>query len=245
MRDESADNVTSTLIGSNSNAVLDVMNANFQMHEAVHYPLYRAADLLTATSTEASTVTYSLSKRVLDIIVSGALLVLMGLAVRLESEGPALYRQRRTGLWGQPFTIYKLRTMVISDDSVHIRHASRDDPRVTRIGSFLRRCSLDELPQLLNVLKGDMSIVGPRPHAVCHDDHYSALIPTYGDRFRCKPGITGLAQISGFRGEVRQLDSMANRVALDNIYIDQWTLGLDIRILLSTLPLMIGDPQAF
>jgi putative colanic acid biosynthesis UDP-glucose lipid carrier transferase len=229
-----------------------MMNANFKIPDAVPYPLYRAADLLTATSAEPSAVTYSVSKRMVDIVVSGALLLLflpllllVGLAVRLESEGPALYRQRRTGLFGQPFTIYKLRTMVVTDDSGPVRQASRDDPRVTRLGSFLRRCSLDELPQLLNVLKGDMSIVGPRPHALCHDDYYAALIPTYGDRFRTKPGITGLAQISGFRGEVRQLDSMANRVALDNIYIDQWSIALDLRILVNTLPLMMGDPQAF
>lgn len=229
-----------------------MMNANLQTPEAVPYRLARAADALMFSKAEPSRVTYSRAKRATDIALAGLLLllflpflVLIGLAIRLESKGPALYRQRRTGLWGRPFTIYKLRTMVQTEPGAAVSHATKDDPRVTRLGSFLRRQSLDELPQLINVLKGDMSIVGPRPHAIAHDDHYSAIIPAYAHRFRTKPGITGLAQVSGMRGEVRRIDGMASRVALDNAYIDQWSWKLDVRILVQSVPLLVWDPCAY
>jgi exopolysaccharide biosynthesis polyprenyl glycosylphosphotransferase len=182
---------------------------------------------------------------VLAILVFLPLLACIALAVRLESPGPVIFRQRRTGYRGRIFTIYKFRTMTVVEDGGDIRHATRDDKRVTAIGSLLRKLSLDELPQFFNVLLGDMSIVGPRPHALSHDTHYGELIPTYGDRFRAKPGLTGLAQVNGLRGEIRDLRCMRNRVAADNLYIDSWSLGLDIAILAKTALIIFRDPQAY
>ncbi len=197
-------------------------------------------------------VATSIGKRLFDILVaSGALLVflplllMLALLIRLDAPGPALFRQRRTGLGGQVFTVYKLRTMTVVEDSGEVRQATKNDARVTQIGAVLRKLSLDELPQLFNVLIGDMSIVGPRPHALAHDQFYGERIPTYDERFRARPGLTGFAQISGFRGEVRELKQMADRVAADNAYIDRWSLGLDLIIAFKTLPLMLRDPNAY
>jgi exopolysaccharide biosynthesis polyprenyl glycosylphosphotransferase len=181
----------------------------------------------------------------LAILVFLPLLACIALAVRLESPGPVIFKQRRTGYRGRIFTIYKFRTMTVVEDGGDIRHATRDDKRVTAIGGLLRKLSLDELPQFFNVLQGDMSIVGPRPHALSHDAHYGELIPTYGDRFRAKPGLTGLAQVNGLRGEIRDLRCMRNRVAADNLYIDSWSLGLDIAILAKTALIIFRDPQAY
>ena len=192
------------------------------------------------------------AKRAFDIVVSLAVLVFVlpllvaaALAVWVETGGPVLFRQRRTGLGGAPFVIYKLRTMHVQEDGRRLKHASRDDARVTRVGAFLRKSSIDELPQLLNVLKGDMSLVGPRPHALGHDLHYAALVPGYGDRFRTRPGLTGLAQVSGLRGEIHELDCMRRRVAADLAYVESWSLGLDVRIALKTLPRLLADERAY
>jgi putative colanic acid biosysnthesis UDP-glucose lipid carrier transferase len=165
---------------------------------------------------------HSWGKRAIDIF--GALLALLiflpllcsiALMVRLESGGPAIFRQRRTGHRGRIFTIYKFRTMTVAEDGGNVQQATRGDARVTAIGGILRKLSLDELPQFLNVLKGDMSMVGPRPHALAHDAEYGEKIPTYVDRFRAKPGLTGLAQVNGLRGEIRDLRCMRDRVAAD------------------------------
>jgi putative colanic acid biosysnthesis UDP-glucose lipid carrier transferase len=179
------------------------------------------------------------------LLVFLPLLLVIALGVRLESRGPILFRQRRTGLGGEIFTIYKFRTMTVMEDSGEIKHVTKDDVRVTPFGLILRKTSLDELPQLLNILKGDMSIVGPRPHAVSHDEHYGALIPSYTARFRARPGLTGLAQVSGFRGEIEDLSCMADRVDADNAYIDHWSLVQDVRIILKTVPLLFRDPNAY
>jgi len=194
----------------------------------------------------------SVGKRALDIFAAlVALLVFLPLllciaaAVRLESGGPVIFRQRRTGLGGQVFTIYKFRTMTVAEDAGEIRHATRNDSRVTAIGGLLRKLSLDELPQFLNVLKGDMSLVGPRPHALSHDEHYGAQIPAYADRFRAKPGLTGLAQVNGLRGEIHDLRCMRDRIAADNLYIDSWSFGLDVAILAKTVLIIFRDPQAY
>jgi lipopolysaccharide/colanic/teichoic acid biosynthesis glycosyltransferase len=173
------------------------------------------------------------------------LLLCIALVVRLESGGPVIFRQRRTGHQGRVFTIYKFRTMSVAEDCGQVRQATRDDVRVTAFGGLLRRLSLDELPQILNVLKGDMSLVGPRPHALAHDDHYSELIPRYPARFRAKPGLTGLAQVNGLRGEIQELRCMDDRVAADNLYIDSWSLGLDVAILAKTVMIIFRDPQAY
>lgn len=197
-------------------------------------------------------VTRSFGKRVID--VTGALVALLlflplliciALAVRLDSGGPAIFKQRRTGHNGRVFTIYKFRTMTVAEDCAEVRQATRGDHRVTAIGAILRKLSLDELPQFLNVLKGDMSLVGPRPHALAHDDYYGDLIPAYVDRFRAKPGLTGLAQVNGLRGEIQDLRCMRDRIAADNLYIDSWSLGLDIAILAKTALIIFRDPQAY
>jgi putative colanic acid biosysnthesis UDP-glucose lipid carrier transferase len=191
-------------------------------------------------------------KRVLDVVIAGSslllflpLLLVVMAAIRLESPGQSIFRQRRTGYRGQVFTIYKFRTMTVTEDSGEIRHATKNDKRVTEIGALLRKLSIDELPQLWNVLKGDMSIVGPRPHALAHDEYYGALIPAYAARFRAKPGLTGYAQINGFRGEIRDPRCMADRVAADNSYIEEWSPALDLAILARTIPLIFRDPRAY
>lgn len=191
-------------------------------------------------------------KRLLDISVAGfalllflPLLLVVSMAIRTESAGPAIFRQRRTGYRGQVFTIYKFRTMTVTEDGGGIRHATKNDKRITPIGGLLRKLSIDELPQLINVLKGDMSIVGPRPHALAHDEYYGALIPAYAARFRAKPGLTGYAQVNGFRGEISDPRGMSDRVAADNSYIEEWSPALDIAILVRTVPLIFADPRAY
>jgi exopolysaccharide biosynthesis polyprenyl glycosylphosphotransferase len=180
-------------------------------------------------------------KRALDLIVSITAIVLslpffliVALAIKLDSSGPVIFRQRRIGLEAKEFIIFKFRTMTVLEDGPVVTQACRDDRRVTYIGKFLRRSSLDELPQLFNVLRGDMSLVGPRPHALAHDDHYRVHIADYACRHYVKPGITGWAQVHGLRGETRSLEQMANRVKLDLWYINNSSPGLDLNILLRT-----------
>ena len=191
-------------------------------------------------------------KRGLDFAVAAAallvlapLLLLIALVVRLETPGPALFSQRRGGLGGKPFVIYKFRTMDVREDGDTIRHATRLDPRVTGFGAFLRKTSIDELPQLINVLKGDMSLVGPRPHALAHDEYYGEKIPAYAERLTVKPGLTGLAQVSGLRGEILGLDCMARRVAADLDYIRSWSVMLDLKLLVLTLTRAPFDERAY
>lgn len=173
------------------------------------------------------------------------LLLLVMVVIQVESPGPAIFRQRRTGYRGRVFTILKFRTMTVTEDSGEIRQATKDDVRVTAVGAMLRKLSVDELPQLWNVLRGDMSIVGPRPHALAHDEYYGAVIPTYAARFRAKPGLTGYAQVNGFRGEINDMRCMSDRIAADNSYIEEWSLALDVAILLKTIPLIFRDPNAY
>jgi putative colanic acid biosynthesis UDP-glucose lipid carrier transferase len=194
----------------------------------------------------------SWAKRAMDILgASIALLVFLpllmciALAIRLESGGPVIFKQRRTGHNGRIFTIYKFRTMTVAEDCDNVRQATRNDSRVTEVGALLRKLSLDELPQFLNILKGDMSIVGPRPHALAHDSHFGEQIPTYADRFRAKPGLTGLAQVNGLRGEINDLRCMTDRIAADNLYIESWSIGLDVAILGKTALIIFSDPQAY
>ena len=191
-------------------------------------------------------------KRLLDVSIAGfalllflPLLLMVMAVIRLESPGQAIFRQRRTGYRGQVFTIYKFRTMTVTEDGGQIRHATKNDDRVTEVGGLLRKLSIDELPQLWNVVRGDMSIVGPRPHALSHDDYYWALIPTYASRFRARPGLTGYAQVNGFRGEIRGARCMSDRVAADNSYIEAWSPTLDLAILAKTVPLIFHDPRAY
>jgi putative colanic acid biosynthesis UDP-glucose lipid carrier transferase len=174
------------------------------------------------------------------------LLVLIALGVKLTSRGPVIFRQRRGGLDNRTITVWKFRTMEVHDELAHgsMPQATRGDPRVTRFGAFLRRTSLDELPQFINVLMGDMSIVGPRPHADWMDDFYRDKIPQYMLRSWIKPGITGWAQICGWRGETDELWKMEMRVQHDLYYIDHWSLGFDLYIIALTL-FRLRSPQAY
>jgi putative colanic acid biosynthesis UDP-glucose lipid carrier transferase len=180
-------------------------------------------------------------KRALDVALAilllvfiSPLMIVVALLILIDSRGPAFFVQRRTGFAGDTINVLKFRTMTVLENGEEVRHAGRNDDRVTRIGRFLRRSSIDELPQLVNVIKGEMSLVGPRPHALAHDAYYGALLPQYARRFRARPGITGLAQVSGLRGEILSLEYMERRVALDNAYIERWSMLLDLQILART-----------
>jgi undecaprenyl-phosphate galactose phosphotransferase/putative colanic acid biosynthesis UDP-glucose lipid carrier transferase len=180
-------------------------------------------------------------KRAIDVAVAAfsllalsPFLLLIAAAIRIDSPGPALFRQRRRGFDNREFVILKFRTMTVMEDSHLIVQAARDDSRVTRVGRILRRSSIDELPQLINVLRGEMSIVGPRPHAVVHDDVYGARIANYALRQHVKPGLTGAAQVVGLRGETREVERMAQRVERDIWYINNWSLTLDLKIMVLT-----------
>jgi putative colanic acid biosysnthesis UDP-glucose lipid carrier transferase len=155
-------------------------------------------------------------------------------AIKLDSPGPILFRQQRLGFNGCSFQIYKFRTMSVLEDGLSAIQARVDDDRVTRLGKWLRRTSIDELPQLLNVLDGGMSLVGPRPHAVAHDNQFDKLVRNYAFRQRMKPGLTGWAQVHGFRGPTTTTDLIERRVEYDLWYIDNWSLKLDFGILLQT-----------
>ncbi len=190
-------------------------------------------------------------KRASDVVLAAVALLLMAPVmiavadlVQRSSPGPILFRQRRCGLDGREFVVFKFRTMTVCEDD-SVTQATRNDPRVTPVGRFLRRTSLDELPQLLNVMEGTMSLVGPRPHAVAHNEHYRKLVSGYMLRHKVRPGITGLAQVNGFRGETATLEMMRQRVDFDLEYVKNWSLGLDVRILLRTLILMLRDRAAF
>ncbi|MDI4658674.1 undecaprenyl-phosphate glucose phosphotransferase [Xanthobacter autotrophicus] len=180
-------------------------------------------------------------KRVLDIAVSGVAMTLLlplfaiiAICIKSDSKGPVIFRQRRNGFGGREFTIYKFRSMSVMEDGTKVTQAQRNDKRVTRVGRFLRATSLDELPQVLNVLFGHMSIVGPRPHAMAHDDEYSTLIAGYAFRHHVKPGITGWAQANGLRGETCEISLMERRIEMDLWYVNNWSIWLDIKIILKT-----------
>ncbi|MEO7055118.1 MAG: sugar transferase [Rhizomicrobium sp.] len=180
-------------------------------------------------------------KRRLDIAVAGLaivlllpLLALVALVIKLDSKGPVLFTQRRTGLGGRVFHIHKFRSMHVMEDGAQMQQAAEGDARITRAGLLLRKLSIDELPQLFNVIAGDMSLVGPRPHAVAHDDYFGARISNYAARFAAKPGITGWAQVNGARGATPTLDSMQARINLDVWYVDHAGLALDLKILAMT-----------
>ena len=162
------------------------------------------------------------------------LLALVAVAIKLDSPGPILFRQKRCGFNGRSFSIRKFRTMFVLEDGPSITQAQFADKRVTRLGAWLRRTSIDELPQLLNVLDGSMSLVGPRPHAVAHDNRFDKLVQNYAYRRRVKPGLTGWAQVNGYRGPTPDAASIKQRVEYDLWYIDNWSLKLDFMILLQT-----------
>ncbi len=195
---------------------------------------------------------HAVAKRLEDLALGSLLLLLLAPAmaviaglVRWDSPGPILFRQKRLGFNNNEFTVFKFRTMVNRPDEPEVPQACRDDPRVTRLGRFLRSKSLDELPQIFNVLRGDMSLVGPRPHALAHNAKYEALIDDYLGRHRMAPGITGWAQVNGFRGETDTLEKMQRRVEYDLAYIDGWSVALDLKILMQTALRVMFDRNAF
>jgi putative colanic acid biosynthesis UDP-glucose lipid carrier transferase len=193
-----------------------------------------------------------LLKRAADLLIGSALLVVAALPmmviaalIKWTSPGPVFFRQRRYGLDGREILVWKYRTMTCCDDGPAVRQATREDERVTPIGRLLRRTSLDELPQLLNVLEGSMSLVGPRPHATAHNEQYRGQIDGYMLRHKVKPGITGLAQVKGYRGETETLEKMERRVACDHQYIREWSLWMDLKILAKTLHVVLAGRNAY
>ncbi len=182
----------------------------------------------------------------LALAITWPIFILAAAAIRLESGGPVFFRQRRAGFNSREFTIYKFRTMIVCEDGrASVRQATKNDPRLTAVGSFLRKSSIDELPQLFNVLRGDMSIVGPRPHAVAHDREWAQAIKFYARRHHIKPGITGLAQVNGYRGETNTDDKIEERVRCDLQYIDNWSFWLDIQIMAKTLVVFAFQKNAY
>lgn len=198
------------------------------------------------------TGTNHLIKRATDIVfslIAIALLspVLLGVAigVKRSSPGPIIFKQRRTGLDGEEILVYKFRSMVTQDNGAVVKQATRGDSRITPFGAFIRKTSLDELPQLFNVLFGTMSLVGPRPHAVAHNEHYRGVVQAYMVRHKVRPGITGWAQVNGFRGETETVDKMAARVHYDLEYLRNWSLALDFKIIARTVRVLFFDRNAY
>ena len=198
------------------------------------------------------TGTNELVKRASDLVIASLIVVLISplllaiaIGVKLSSPGPVLFRQRRNGLDGHEIVVYKFRSMRTLEDGAVVRQATRNDPRVTPFGAFLRRTSFDELPQFFNVMAGTMSIVGPRPHAVTHNEEYRQIIKAYMVRHKVKPGITGWAQVNGQRGETDTVEKMRMRVEYDLEYLRNWSLGLDLKIIVSTIRVLFFDRQAY
>lgn len=195
---------------------------------------------------------HGLVKRGMDLVLASVGLVFLAipmmaiaLGIRLSSPGPVFFRQKRYGLDGEEILVWKFRSMRVMENGPVVTQTTRDDPRVTPFGSFLRRSSLDELPQLFNVLAGSMSLVGPRPHATAHNEQYRSQIDGYMLRHKVRPGITGLAQVLGYRGETDTLEKMERRVECDHRYIREWSLWLDLKILMKTIMVVLRSKNAY
>ena len=193
-----------------------------------------------------------LVKRLSDVGIASAVLLLLSplfvsiaLGIKLTTPGSVIFKQRRYGLDGREIVVYKFRTMYVSEDSGEINQATKNDSRVTPFGGFLRKYSLDEIPQFVNVLKGNMSVVGPRPHAIAHNEEYRKLIKGYMIRHKVNPGLTGLAQVRGYRGETETVEDMRLRVEADLEYLRNWSLGLDLKIIFRTIAVMFTDKKAY
>ncbi|WP_157674153.1 undecaprenyl-phosphate glucose phosphotransferase [Endozoicomonas ascidiicola] len=220
----------------------------------LNYSMTRLGDFPTLDiSCSPMDTANALIKRLEDIIFGFLILVLISpvmaavaIAVKLSSSGPVFFKQQRHGAAGRPVTVYKFRSMQMhAEEGDQVTQATKGDPRVTRVGAFIRRTSLDELPQFINVLQGRMSIVGPRPHALAHNEYYKDLVQSYMQRHKVKPGITGLAQVRGFRGETDTLEKMQRRVECDLEYINSWSLWLDIKIIIATVFKGFVNPNAY
>ena len=237
------------------------MNENIDIHwvpnlislDLINHSVKEMAGLPLLTLSESPLIgNHLLFKAVEDrvlalvsLLLFSPLMIIIAVLIKLESPGPVIFRQSRTGWNGKEFPIWKFRSMKLHKvEDGDLKQATKDDERFTRIGRFIRKTSLDELPQLFNVLAGSMSMVGPRPHAIQHNSEYDKRIRAYMTRHRIKPGITGLAQINGYRGETDTLDKMKMRVEFDMQYINNWSFWLDIEILLKTLPALLRN-QAY
>ena len=237
---------------------LDLVNENVDIHWApnifsinlINHSVKELAGIPLLTLSESPLIgNYRLLKAIEDrliafflVLLLSPLMAIVAILIKLESPGPVIFKQNRTGWDGKVFPIWKFRSMKISQEiEGAVRQAKVDDDRFTRVGKFIRKTSIDELPQLINVLSGEMSLVGPRPHAIEHNAEYSKRINAYLARHRIKPGITGLAQINGFRGETDTLDKMERRVDYDIQYINNWSFWLDMDILLKTIPALIRN----
>lgn len=203
--------------------------------------------LLAANSFKFVAHAQSNTKYLFDFIISLAaiiallpLLLLISALIYFDSGENPIFRQWRTGLGGRQFKIYKFRTMRAHECGNQVKQAQRQDSRVTKLGAILRRTSLDELPQLFNVLKGEMSLIGPRPHAIAHDIEFSTIVSNYGQRFLVRPGLSGLAQVNGARGPTDSIDKIIKRVNYDLEYVKNWSLALDVKILFATLATVAG-----
>jgi putative colanic acid biosynthesis UDP-glucose lipid carrier transferase len=221
------DLIQGRLVQINGMPAISVCDTPFHGMDAV---MKRATDAVLASSA---------------LLLLAPLMVLIAFAVKLTSRGPILFRQRRYGLNGEEIMIYKFRSMTVCEDGDVVKQATRQDARVTPLGRILRSTSLDELPQLLNVLEGKMSVVGPRPHAVAHNELYRKLINGYMIRHKVRPGITGLAQVSGLRGETETVEKMRERVRFDLDYLSHWSPWLDVKIIFKTLWVIARDSNAY
>ena len=224
----------------------------FEGVKFVEAPTAPSAAVLADVGLEPRPVSRSPLKRLFDIVVSLTAIVLMlpflipvAILIKLDSRGPVFFLQRRSGLNGKLFNIYKFRSMTVAENGDRVVQAKADDKRVTRMGKILRKTSLDEVPQLINILRGEMSFVGPRPHALAHDTEFAVVIPSYTRRFQTKPGLTGLAQIRGFRGEIRCREDLEKRIEADIEYIETWSFATDVMTVLRTVPLIFGDTAAY
>lgn len=220
---------------------------NIELHRYEHIPV------LSVNSTPLDDWKNRAVKRVFDITFSLFVLIfifswlypIIALLIKIDSKGPILFKQKRTGLNNDDFYCYKFRTMKVNSES-DVKQATKDDSRITKLGRFLRKSSLDELPQFLNVLMGSMSVIGPRPHMLSHTEEYAKKVEKFMARHFVKPGITGLAQAKGYRGETKHIRQMQNRVKLDRFYVDNWSLWLDIKIIFMTITSIIkGNENAF
>ncbi len=265
VRQNSVDVVFITLPVRNIQRVTDILEGIHDTTVSVYYvPDIFVFDLIQCRADEIDGVPVialcetpyyggsAIIKRFSDVAIASTVLLLslpifigISLAIKATSPGPVIFRQRRYGLDGREIIVYKFRTMTVMEDSDVIRQATKDDDRITAIGRILRRYSLDELPQFINVLQGTMSVVGPRPHAVAHNEEYRRLIKGYMIRHKVNPGITGLAQVQGFRGETASVEDMQNRVEADLEYLRNWSLALDFRIIAKTLTVIWDDKMAY
>ena len=248
--------MVNSIIRSCENLFIDfyyVPNMDGYLHRSMTFSEFGPMTVIKLREEPLANPLNAAVKRTFDIVISFLFLITLypviwcfvAIGTTISSPGPILFRQKRTGYKGRPFTMLKFRSMKVNADADKLQ-ATADDPRKTRFGDFLRRTSIDELPQFINVLKGDMSLIGPRPHMELHTEMYTKLIDEYLVRHMVKPGLTGWAQVNGCRGETKTTEAMADRVRYDIWYIEHWSVGLDIKIFLKTISQILGgDKQAY